>query len=324
MAIAFSKAYQLRVVPVVDGNENTSLALTTDPLTVAAHDRSGYAFVNGTSSGAYNENGTLKSGAVVVYVTNENKDSVQATIGGQTVTGLSNILSKTYTKNMTTPLCIRFIGNITDLTGGGTAFDKGDLLVENNNNNVGITLEGIGKDAVINGFGIRIKNATNIEIRNLAFMNCDSSEGDNVGLQQGNDHIWVHNCDFFYGHAGGDADQAKGDGQLDTKKSQYVTHSYNHFWDGGKVHLHGNGDTTVNYVSYHHNWYDHCDSRMPRVRVSNSVHVYNNFYDGVSKYGIGATTGCSIFSEANYYLNTASCYNGSHNVDFQLPYGKRS
>ena len=298
-------SYQLRVVPVVDGVENNSLTLTTDPLTVAAHDRSGYAFVNGTSSGAYNENGTLKSGTVVVYVTNENKDTVTATIGGQTVTGLANILSKTYTKNMTTSLCIRFIGNITDLTGSGSAFDKGDLLVENNNNNVGITLEGIGEDAVINGFGIRVKNASNIEIRNLAFMNCDSSEGDSVGLQQGNDHIWVHNCDFFYGDAGSDSDQAKGDGQLDTKKSQYVTHSYNHFWDGGKVHLHGNGDTTLNYVSYHHNWYDHCDSRMPRVRVSDSVHVYNNFYDGVSKYGIGATTGCSIFSEANYFLNTA-------------------
>ena len=298
-------SYQIRVVPVNDGTELTALILTTDALTVTAHDRSGYGFVNGTSSGAYNEDGTLKSGAVVVYVTNENKDSVTATIDGQSITGLSNILSKTYTKNTSTPICIRFIGNITDLTGGGTAFDKGDLLVENNNNSTGITLEGIGEDAVMNGFGIRIKNASNVEIRNLAFMNCDSSEGDNVGLQQGNDHIWVHNCDFFYGNAGSDADQAKGDGMLDTKKSQYVTHSYNHFWDGGKVHLNGNGDTTLNYITYHHNWYDHCDSRMPRVRVSDSIHVYNNFFDGVSKYGIGATTGCSIFSEANYFLNTS-------------------
>ena len=297
-------SYQIRVVPLIDGTEMSDLAMTSETLTVAAHDRSGYAFVNGTSSGAYNEDGTLKSGAVVVYVTEQNKNSVSATINGATYTGISNILAPSVLKNATTPVCVRFIGNITDL-GSGDAFDKGDLLVENKNNDVGLTLEGIGEDAVINGFGIRVKNASNIEIRNLAFMNCDSSEGDNVGLQQGNDHIWVHNCDFFYGDAGSDADQAKGDGQLDTKKSQYVTHSYNHFWDGGKVHLHGNGDTTVNYVSYHHNWYDHCDSRMPRVRVSNSVHVYNNFYDGVSKYGIGATTGCQIYSEGNYFFNTA-------------------
>ena len=297
--------YQIKIVPWMNGAEDQSLALTTDSLSVIAHDRSGYAFVNGTSSGAYNENGTLKDGAVVVYVTNENKDSVTATIGSTTYTGLSNILSATALKASPAPVCIRFIGNITDLEGGGTAFDKGDLLIQNNNNSIGLTLEGIGPDAVINGFGVRIKTSSNVEVRNLAFMNCDSSEGDNVGLQQDNDHIWVHNCDFFYGDAGGDADQAKGDGMLDTKKTQYVTHSYNHFWDGGKVHLNGNGDTTLNYISYHHNWYDHCDSRMPRVRVSDSIHVYNNFYDGVAKYGIGATTGCSIFSENNYYLNTA-------------------
>ena len=297
--------YQLKVVPVVGGAEKTDLALTSDSLAVSAHDRAGYAFVNGTSSGAYNENGTLKSGAVVVYVTNANKDSVQATIGGTTYTGLSNILAASVVKKMSTPLCIRFIGNIEDLTGGGSAFDKGDLLIDNGGNSVGITLEGIGEDAVINGFGIRLKNSANIEIRNLAVMNCDSSEGDNIGLQQSNNHVWVHNCDFFYGHAGSDKDQAKGDGQLDTKKSQYVTHSYNHFWDGGKVHLQGNGGDTSQYITYHHNWYDHCDSRMPRVREADTIHVYNNFYDGISKYGIGSTTGSSIFSEANYFLNTS-------------------
>ena len=305
--------YQIKVVPVMNGKENTVLAITTETLTATAHDRSGYAFVTGsslksgqtvtTSSGAYNDDGTLKSNAVVVYVTNDNKDTVQATIGGTTYTGLSNILASSVLKNAKVPICVRFIGNITDLTGGGSAFDKGDLLIDNSGNSVGLTLEGIGEDAVINGFGLRLKNSSNVEIRNLAVMNCDSNEGDNIGLQQTNDHIWVHNCDFFYGDAGSDADQAKGDGQLDTKKSQYVTHSYNHFWDGGKVHLQGNGGDTSQFITYHHNWYDHCDSRMPRVREADTIHVYNNFYDGISKYGIGATTGCSIFSEANYFLN---------------------
>ena len=72
-----------------------------------------------------------------------------------------------------------------------------------------------------------MKNCSNVEVRNIGFMNCNSSEGDDCGLQQGNDHIWVHNCDFFYGDAGSDADQVKGDGALDTKTSTYVTHSYN-------------------------------------------------------------------------------------------------
>lgn len=81
----------------------------------------------------------------------------------------------------------------------------------------GMTIEGVGNDAVLNGFGLVMKNCSNIEVRNLGFMNCNSSEGDDCGLQQGNDHIWVHNCDFFYGDAGSDADQVKGDGALDTK-----------------------------------------------------------------------------------------------------------
>ena len=119
-------------------------------------------------------------------------------------------------------------------------------------------------------------------------MNCDSDEGDNIGLQQDNSYIWVHNCDLFYGHAGSDGDQAKGDGALDAKRSKYLTISYNHFWDTGKSNLLGLGEGTTAdyYATYHHNWYDHSDSRHPRVRFF-STHVYNNYYDGVSKYGVG-------------------------------------
>jgi len=34
-----------------------------------------------------------------------------------------------------------------------------------------------------------------------------------------------------------------------------------------------------------------------------SAHVYNNYYDGNAKYGIGATEGASVFAEANYFRN---------------------
>ena len=298
--------YQMKIVPIKDGAENTAAALLTAELTVKAHDRSGFAFVNGTSSGAYGEDGTLKSGARVVYITNDNKDTVSLKMtvnksGESEIVGVQNIISalnKGYEKS---PLCIRFIGNISD----PAVLDKGDLLVDFGGKfSGGVTIEGVGEDAVFNGFGIRIKNTSNLEIRNLAFMNCDSNEGDSVSLQQDNDHIWVHNCDLFYGMSGTDADQLKGDGALDTKKSSFITHSYNHFWDAGKSCLLGNtGEVEENYITYHHNWFDHSDSRHPRVRTA-SVHVYNNFYDGISKYGIGATSGASIFAEANYFLNS--------------------
>lgn len=57
-----------------------------------------------------------------------------------------------------------------------------------------------------------------------------------------------------------------------------------------------------NYITYHHNWFDHSDSRHARVRTM-SVHMYNNYYDGNAKYGVGSTMGSSIYVENNYFRN---------------------
>lgn len=294
--------YVMKVVPTSGGKENTSKAIESAAMTVEAHERTGFGFVNGTSSGAYNEDGTLKSNAIVLYVTNENKDTVTCDIdvegkGPVTLTGVQNIITGYKKGNEKRPIAIRFIGNIEDPAN----MPSGDLYVDAVK--AGMTIEGVGNDTTFNGFGLVIKNSSNIEVRNIGFMNCNSSEGDDCGLQQKNDHIWVHNCDFFYGDAGSDADQVKGDGALDTKTSSYVTHSYNHFWDNGKCNLQGmKSESTDNYVTYHHNWYDHSDSRHPRIRTC-SVHSYNNYFDGNAKYGIGVTMGASAFSENNYFRN---------------------
>ena len=68
-------SHTMKIVPVISGKEDSSKASETKA-TSYAHDRSGFGFVGGTSSGAYNEDGTLKSDATVVYVTNATKDSV--------------------------------------------------------------------------------------------------------------------------------------------------------------------------------------------------------------------------------------------------------
>ena len=290
--------YVIKIVPVYGGTEKPSEAAATAALSVYSHDRTGFAWVDGTASGAYNEDGTLKSNAVVVYVTEETKDTVSATVSGTVCSGVQNILTA-YKKAKTNaaPLDIRIIGNITD----PAVLDKGDLLVDGVL--AGLTIEGIGEDATANGWGIRIKGSSNVEVRNLGIMNVNSGEGDNIGLQQNNNHVWVHNCDFFYGHAGSDADQVKGDGALDTKTSTFITHSYNHFYDNGKCNLQGmKSEKETNYITYHHNWYDHSDSRHPRIRTC-SVHSYNNYFDGNAKYGVGVTMGASAFVENNYFRN---------------------
>ena len=292
--------YTLRVVAVTAGQEGQEA--TTPQLTVSAHDRTGFAFFNNRVPGAYKADGTPKPNAVVVYITENTKNTVSMEVTGAIANpcvGLQTILDGFKKGKDNRPLIVRFIGQITD----PSYLLNGDVVVENDNNPASyITLEGIGNDAVADGWGIRVKNACNVEIRNLGTMNCDSDEGDNISLQQNNEYIWVHHCDFFYGKPGGDADQAKGDGALDSKTSGYVTFAYNHFWDTGKSNLLGNGTEEPRYLSYHHNWYDHSDSRHPRVR-SHHVHVFNNYFDGVAKYGVGATNASSVFVEANYFRN---------------------
>ncbi|PWB26650.1 T9SS type A sorting domain-containing protein [Flavobacterium sp. HTF] len=296
-------SYTIKVKPVVSGTEGTGS--TTGNLTVLAQDRNGFAFDGGRVPGGYKADGTPKDNAVILYITPNTKNTISVNITGASSNpciGLQNILYAIKKGQDTRPFIIRLIGNITDMT----VMEGGDIVIENANNaNSYVTFEGIGNDAVANGWGVRLKSASNIEVSNLGFMNCNSTAGDNVGMQQNNDHVWVHNCDLFYGNAGSDADQIKGDGALDNKTSTYITLSYNHFWDNGKASLLGlsEGTTSGLYITYHHNWFDHSDSRHPRVRYY-SAHIYNNYFDGVSKYGSGSTLGSSLFVEGNYFRNS--------------------
>ncbi len=302
-------SYTMKVVPVINGSESGSGETST--LTVKAHTREGFAFTSESTStgggstmgsGAYVNNGTLPSDAQVIYVTDDNKDSVTLDVikdsKGNTYscTGLYEILQyrqKGYDK---TPLAIRLIGKVTSPNGVNSS---GYMQLKGCYN---ITMEGVGEDATIYGWGILIRNATNVEIRNLGIMYFPD---DGVSLDTSNVYCWIHNNDFFYGQPGSDSDQVKGDGSCDVKSgSTNITISYNHFWDSGKCSLCGmkSEDADTFKVTYHHNWFDHSDSRHPRIRTG-SVHIYNNYFDGNAKYGVGMTMGGSAFVENNYFRN---------------------
>lgn len=298
-------SYDLKVTYTKDNTENTGLEITS--MNVAAYDRSGFAFSKKsslkTASGAYNDDGTLRDGAQVIYLTSSNAKTVKATVNGTECTGIQTILDAKQKKTATEILDIRIIGTIykNDLDHISSSAEGLQIKGAGSYQNMGITIEGIGDDATIHGFGMLLRNCGNVEIRNIGIM---AFMDDGLSLDTDNCNIWIHDNDFFYGSTGGDSDQAKGDGSLDTKgHSTYVTYSYNHFWDSGKCNLQGmKSESSEDTATYHHNWFDHSDSRHPRVRTC-TVHVYNNYYDGNSKYGIGATMGSSIFSEANYFRN---------------------
>jgi pectate lyase len=305
-AIGLSEgSYVMKIVPIVNNQEASSEQAITKSIQVKAHTREGFAFSSEspmkTGSGGYNNDGTIPANAKVVYITADNANTVTTDVitnakGTKvTCTGLTDILTKRQKGYDKTPLIIRMVGELksSDIKGLNST---GYLQLKGCYN---VTFEGVGEDATAYGWGILVRDAHNVEIRNIGVM---LFPDDGISLDTDNENIWVHNNDIFYGAAGHDADQVKGDGSTDTKKSDYITLSYNHYYDSGKCSLCGMADTKNFHVTYHHNWFDHSDSRHPRIRVG-TVHVYNNYFDGNSKYGVGVTKASSAFVEANYFRN---------------------
>ena len=91
-------------IKLVDASDST-IVLEVKNLVVVKDDRSGYAHFNYNSGvGAYNDDGTLKSNAKVIYVTDENKNSIEY----DGCKGLVAILQGEHS----VPLDIRIIGSI--------------------------------------------------------------------------------------------------------------------------------------------------------------------------------------------------------------------
>lgn len=292
--------YSVKVVPVnAEGTEITG-ANTASNLVVKSYNREGFAHFKYAGVGAYNNDGTLKAGAKVLYITAKTAKTVSTTVNTgkqETVTGLQSIIDAYSKGKDKTPIAFRIIGkvNLSDLDHISSSAEglqvKGAMM--------NMTFEGVGDDATVYGFGFLLREAESVEFRNFAIMRCLD---DAMSLDTKNSHVWIHNMDLFYGKKGSAADQAKGDGTVDIKgDSKYVTVAYNRFWDNGKASMCGmKSETGENWITYHHNWFDHSDSRMARVRTM-SVHMYNNYYQHCDVYGIGATSGSSIFMESNYF-----------------------
>ena len=292
--------YSVKVVPVNAEGAEIAGANTASNLVVKSYNREGFAHFKYDGVGAYNNDGTLKAGAKVLYITARSAKTVSTTVNTgklETITGLQSIIDAYSKGKDKTPIAFRFIGKISLSDLDHISSSAEGLQIKGAKMNM--TFEGVGDDATVYGFGFLLRNATSVEFRNLAIMRCLD---DAMSLDTNNSHVWIHNMDLFYGKKGGAADQAKGDGTVDIKaNSQYITVAYNRFWDNGKASMCGmKTESGPNYITYHHNWFDHSDSRMARIRTM-SVHMYNNYYLHNDVYGVGATMGSSVFMESNYF-----------------------
>ena len=292
--------YSVKVVPVNAEGTEIAGANTASNLVVKSYNREGFAHFKYDGVGAYNNDGTLKAGAKVLYITAKTAKTVSTTVDTgkpETITGLQSIIDAYSKGKDKTPIAFRIIGKVSLSDLDHISSSAEGLQVKGATMNM--TFEGVGDDATVYGFGFLLREAVSVEFRNFAIMRCLD---DAMSLDTKNSNVWIHNMDLFYGKKGSAADQAKGDGTVDIKgDSKYVTVAYNRFWDNGKASMCGmKSETGENWITYHHNWFDHSDSRMARIRTM-SVHMYNNYYQHNDVYGIGATKGSSVFMESNYF-----------------------
>ena len=363
--------YTVTVAPVFNESELTA-ARQTATFSVTAYDRSGYAHFNNTEGvGAYNDDGTLKDNAIVLYVTDANKNTINLSFHDNvnnkdwSVTGIGNILNSAGKDNGSgtnskgglantnggvilalaqnnIPLVVRFVGCVSNsglykqgtfnanstpliqglsqydgIDWGGSVGDNGHMARMQSGKN--ITFEGVGNDAIIDGWGFHLicesahpELAKNFEVRNLTFMNTPE---DAVGMEGQEtestqtitaavEHCWVHHNTFLAPSISSPAesDKSEGDGSCDFKRGRYFTCSYNYFENCHKTNLVGSGKTSVQYcLTYHHNLWYQCAARQPLARKAN-IHFYNNFIIGTSDTVSSLRADCYMFAEKNYYL----------------------
>jgi pectate lyase len=156
------------------------------------------------------------------------------------------------------------------------------------------TVIGLGTDATLNGFGLKVDGRNNVIITNLNFTN---GSDDGVTIEDNAHHVWAHHNTFtapFF------------DGSLDIRRSSsYITVAWNHFVGTDKTMLAGSSDTEFQSignmkVTYHHNWFDGTVQRNPRLRFG-EFHIFNNLYDQVTSYGIVSVQFSDTVAQNNYF-----------------------
>ncbi len=244
----------------------------------------GYASLNGGTTGG--------AGGEVVY----------ASTGAEINQAMCNRASKN------TPLIIYVSGTINHgntTKYSGNCDTRADEIQFKGVSN--ISLIGTGNGAVFDQIGIHLRDTSNIILQNLHIKNVKksgsptSNGGDAIGMESGVFNVWVDHCTL---EATGGEDDGY-DSLLDMKATtQYVTVSYTHYNHSGRGGLMGSSDSddTNTFVTFHHNYYQNIDSRMPLLRHG-TAHSFNNYFNGITKSGMNPRMGGKIKAEHNHFEN---------------------
>lgn len=156
-------------------------------------------------------------------------------------------------------------------------------------------------DFVMENIGFFINESSNIILRNIYIKMPKADDGaDGISMQESN-NVWVDHCTFESVNQTKDYE----DGSCDVTHATYnVTVSWCHFIKTQKSCLVGHSnsataDTKIT-VTFHHNYFDLSSSRHPRVRFGRA-HVYNNYFNRVTTYGVGSAYEARVLVEDNCF-----------------------
>ncbi|KAF3920779.1 hypothetical protein ABW20_dc0105051 [Dactylellina cionopaga] len=142
----------------------------------------------------------------------------------------------------------------------------------------GTSLLGVGSGSGIVDGGIRIKDASNVIVRNLKFS--PAAKGDAVSLD-GATSVWIDHNDFY---------------------SKGLFHDH---WKGSLIgHSDSNAseDTGKLKVTYHHNSWNNVNSRLPSLRFGTG-HIYSSCFNNCPTSGINSRMGAQVLVESSSFNN---------------------
>jgi pectate lyase len=196
---------------------------------------------------------------------------------------------------------------LADTNGDGTLDLPAGKLVNKSRSDFSIkvgsnkTLRGRGAGATLKGVSLDIEQQSNVTIRNIRLteVNPDLIEaGDGITVN-GSKNVTVEHCEL----------SMISDGYIDIRYgSSAVTVAYNHIV-GKNPYVCGGQHHYISLVSdseatFHHNFFDHPSGRNPKVSDASRVHLYSNYYEGISYFCSSAAAGSQILVEGNFFRDS--------------------
>ncbi len=157
---------------------------------------------------------------------------------------------------------------------------------------------GVGDSAHLQGIGLELSDARNIIIQNLKISHVTPQDAIEINNSQ---NVWIDHCELFSDR---EHEEDYYDGLLDIKnESSFITVSWSKFHDHYKTILISSGDTqfadTTIRVTFHHNYFYNCGSRLPSIRFG-KTHIFNNYYKNCST-AINSRMGACVRVERNFF-----------------------